>query len=136
MGYFSAGAPAAGDLLGEREPDRPAWRYDEAKRYAEAMTMTYHQQQGVDTAIARIFNTYGPRMRCNDGRASVNFVNQALEGKPLTVDGDGSQTRLLCYVDDLAPRPLILLATSGEHLPVSTSGTPTTKRRCSISRRR
>jgi dTDP-glucose 4,6-dehydratase len=92
--------------------------YDEAKRYAEALTMTYHQQQGVDTAIARIFNTYGPRMRRNDGRASVNFINQALEGKPLTVYGDGSQTRSLCYVDDLI-RGLILLAESGEHLPVN-----------------
>jgi dTDP-glucose 4,6-dehydratase len=82
------------------------------------MTMTYHQQQGVDTAIARIFNTYGPRMRRNDGRASVNFINQALDGKPLTVYGDGSQTRSLCYVDDLI-RGLYLLAASGEHLPVN-----------------
>src|SRR5439155_4854975 len=81
-------------------------------------TMTYHAQQGVDTCIARIFNTYGPRMRKNDGRASVQFVNQALENKPLTVYGDGSQTRSLCYVDDLI-RGLYLLATSGEHLPVN-----------------
>jgi dTDP-glucose 4,6-dehydratase len=80
--------------------------------------MTYHTQQGVDTCIARIFNTYGPRMRRNDGRASVNFLNQALEGKPLTVYGDGSQTRSLCYVDDLI-RGLYLLAQSGEHLPVN-----------------
>ncbi|HZQ16250.1 MAG TPA: UDP-glucuronic acid decarboxylase family protein [Gaiellaceae bacterium] len=103
---------------GNVNPIGPRGVYDEAKRYAEALTMTYHQQQGVDTAIARIFNTYGPRMRRNDGRASVNFINQALEGKPLTVYGDGSQTRSLCYVDDLI-RGLILLAESGEHLPVN-----------------
>jgi dTDP-glucose 4,6-dehydratase len=72
----------------------------------------------VDTCIARIFNTYGPRMRRMDGRASVQFLNQAIEGKPLTVFGDGSQTRSLCYVDDLI-RGLYLLATSGEHLPVN-----------------
>jgi dTDP-glucose 4,6-dehydratase len=103
---------------GNVNPIGPRGVYDEAKRYAEAMTMTYHQQQGVDTAIARIFNTYGPRMRRNDGRASVNFINQAIDGKPLTVYGDGSQTRSLCYVDDLI-RGLYLLATSGEHLPVN-----------------
>ncbi|HEY0416522.1 MAG TPA: UDP-glucuronic acid decarboxylase family protein [Gaiellaceae bacterium] len=103
---------------GNVNPIGPRGVYDEAKRYAEALTMTYHHQQGVDTCIARIFNTYGPRMRRNDGRASVNFINQALEGKPLTVYGDGSQTRSLCYVDDLI-RGLFLLATSGEHLPVN-----------------
>jgi dTDP-glucose 4,6-dehydratase len=99
-------------------PIGPRGVYDEAKRYAEALTMTYHAQQGVDTCIARIFNTYGPRMRRNDGRASVQFLNQALEGKPLTVFGDGSQTRSLCYVDDLI-RGLYLLMTSEEHLPVN-----------------
>jgi dTDP-glucose 4,6-dehydratase len=103
---------------GNVNPIGPRGVYDEAKRYAEALTMTYHQQQGVDTCIARIFNTYGPRMRRNDGRASVNFLHQALEGKPLTVYGDGSQTRSLCYVDDLI-RGLFMLATSGEHLPVN-----------------
>jgi dTDP-glucose 4,6-dehydratase len=103
---------------GNVNPIGPRGVYDEAKRYAEALTMTYHTQQGVDTSIARIFNTYGPRMRKNDGRASVNFLNQALAGKPLTVYGDGSQTRSLCYVDDLI-RGLFLLATSGEHLPVN-----------------
>ena len=103
---------------GNVNPIGPRGVYDEAKRYAEALTMTYHAQQGVDTCIARIFNTYGPRMRRNDGRASVNFLNQALEGKPLTVYGDGSQTRSLCYVDDLI-RGLYLLATSDEHLPVN-----------------
>jgi dTDP-glucose 4,6-dehydratase len=103
---------------GNVNPIGPRGVYDEAKRYAEALTMTYHQQQGVDTCIARIFNTYGPRMRRNDGRASVNFIYQALEGKPLTVYGDGSQTRSLCYVDDLI-RGLFLLASSNEHLPVN-----------------
>jgi dTDP-glucose 4,6-dehydratase len=103
---------------GNVNPIGPRGVYDEAKRYAEALTMTYHDQQGVDTTIARIFNTYGPRMRRNDGRASVNFIYQALEGKPLTVYGDGSQTRSLCYVDDLI-RGLVMLATSGEHLPVN-----------------
>jgi dTDP-glucose 4,6-dehydratase len=103
---------------GNVNPIGPRGVYDEAKRYAEALTMTYHAQQGVDTCIARIFNTYGPRMRKNDGRASVNFLNQALAGKPLTVYGDGSQTRSLCYVDDLI-RGLYLLMLSDEHLPVN-----------------
>jgi dTDP-glucose 4,6-dehydratase len=82
------------------------------------MTMAYHGQQGVDTSIARIFNTYGPRMRPYDGRAIPTFVRQALSNKPLTVFGDGSQTRSFCYVDDLI-RGLYLLAESGEHLPVN-----------------
>ena len=103
---------------GNVNPIGPRGVYDEAKRYAEALTMAYHTQQGVNTAIARIFNTYGPRMRRNDGRASVTFLHQALEGKPLTVFGAGTQTRSLCYVDDLI-RGLILLAESGEHLPVN-----------------
>ena len=80
--------------------------------------MAYHRQQGVDTSIVRIFNTYGPRMRPNDGRAIPNFIHQALAEKPLTVYGDGSQTRSFCYVDDLI-RGLVLLAESGEHLPVN-----------------
>jgi dTDP-glucose 4,6-dehydratase len=103
---------------GNVNPIGPRGVYDEAKRYAEAMTMAYHSQQGVDTAIARIFNTYGPRMRPNDGRAVPTFVRQALEGKPLTVFGDGTQTRSFCYVDDLI-RGLVLLAESDEHLPVN-----------------
>ena len=101
---------------GNVNPIGPRGVYDEAKRYAEALTMAYHRQQGVDTAIVRIFNTYGPRMRPHDGRAIPTFMRQALEGKPLTVFGDGSQTRSFCYVDDLI-RGLILLAESGEHLP-------------------
>jgi dTDP-glucose 4,6-dehydratase len=103
---------------GNVNPIGPRGVYDEAKRYAEAMTMAYHRQQGVDTCIARIFNTYGPRMRPHDGRAIPTFVRQALDSKPLTVFGDGSQTRSFCYVDDLI-RGLYLLATSGEHLPVN-----------------
>jgi dTDP-glucose 4,6-dehydratase len=103
---------------GNVNPIGPRGVYDEAKRYAEALTMAYHRQQGVDTAIVRIFNTYGPRMRPNDGRAIPNFLSQALAEKPLTVYGDGSQTRSFCYVDDLI-RGLILLAESGEHLPVN-----------------
>jgi dTDP-glucose 4,6-dehydratase len=103
---------------GHVNPIGPRGVYDEAKRYAEAMTMAYHRQQGVDTAIVRIFNTYGPRMRPHDGRAIPTFVRQALENKPVTVFGDGSQTRSFCYVDDLV-RGLYLLAQSGEHLPVN-----------------
>jgi dTDP-glucose 4,6-dehydratase len=103
---------------GNVNPIGPRGVYDEAKRYAEAMTMTYHGQQGVDTAIVRIFNTYGPRMRPHDGRAIPTFVRQALDGQPLTVFGDGTQTRSFCYVDDLI-RGLVLLADSGEHLPVN-----------------
>jgi dTDP-glucose 4,6-dehydratase len=108
---------------GNVNPIGPRGVYDEAKRYAEAMSMAYHTQQGVDTSIARIFNTYGPRMRPSDGRAVPTFVRQALEGKPLTVFGDGSQTRSFCYVDDLI-RGLVALAESGEHLPVNI-GNPT-----------
>jgi dTDP-glucose 4,6-dehydratase len=103
---------------GHVNPIGPRGVYDEAKRYAEALTMAYHRQQGLDTAIARIFNTYGPRMRPQDGRAIPTFMRQALENKPLTVFGDGSQTRSFCYVDDLV-RGLYLLAESGEHLPVN-----------------
>jgi dTDP-glucose 4,6-dehydratase len=103
---------------GNVNPIGPRGVYDEAKRYAEALTMAYHRQQGVDTSIARIFNTYGPRMRPHDGRAIPTFVRQAQENKPLTVFGDGSQTRSFCYVDDMI-HGLFLLATSGEHLPVN-----------------
>ena len=103
---------------GHVNPIGPRGVYDEAKRYAEALAMAYHRQQGVDTGIARIFNTYGPRMRPNDGRAIPTFLRQALEGKPVTVFGDGSQTRSFCYVDDMI-RGLVLLAESEEHLPVN-----------------
>jgi dTDP-glucose 4,6-dehydratase len=103
---------------GHVNPIGPRGVYDEAKRYAEALTMAYHRQQGVDTCIARIFNTYGRRMRPHDGRAIPTFLRQAREGEPLTVFGDGSQTRSFCYVDDLV-EGLALLAASGEHLPVN-----------------
>jgi dTDP-glucose 4,6-dehydratase len=103
---------------GHVNPVGPRGVYDEAKRYAEALTMAYYRQQGVDTAIVRIFNTYGARMRPNDGRAIPTFLRQALEARPLTVFGDGSQTRSFCYVDDLI-RGIVLLAESDEHLPVN-----------------
>jgi dTDP-glucose 4,6-dehydratase len=108
---------------GHVNPIGPRGVYDEAKRYAEALTMAYHRQQGVDTCIARIFNTYGPRMRPHDGRAIPTFIRQALENKPLTVFGDGSQTRSFCFVDDQI-RGLYALAKSGEHMPVNI-GNPT-----------
>jgi len=103
---------------GNVNPIGPRGVYDESKRYAEAMTMAYHRQQGIDTAIVRIFNTYGPRMRLNDGRAIPTFLRQALDGQPLTVFGDGMQTRSFCYVSDLI-RGLMRLAESGKHLPVN-----------------
>ena len=92
--------------------------YDEAKRFSEALTMGYHRHYGVDTHIVRIFNTYGPRMRLNDGRALPNFVFQALSEKPITVFGDGKQTRSFCYVSDLIDG-IYRLAVSEEHLPVN-----------------
>ena len=110
--------PQPEEYWGHVNPIGPRGVYDEAKRYAEALTMAYHRQQGVDTAIVRIFNTYGPRMRPNDGRAVPTFLRQALLGEPVTVFGDGSQTRSFCFVDDLV-RGLIALAESGEHLPVN-----------------
>ncbi|MGI9659362.1 MAG: UDP-glucuronic acid decarboxylase family protein [Gaiellaceae bacterium] len=110
--------PQPESYWGNVNPIGPRGVYDEAKRYAEALTMAYHRQQGVDTTIARIFNTYGPRMRPHDGRAIPTFMRQALANKPLTVFGDGSQTRSFCFVDDLI-RGLFLLATSDEHLPVN-----------------
>jgi dTDP-glucose 4,6-dehydratase len=103
---------------GNVNPIGPRGVYDEAKRYAEALAMAYHRQQGVDTAIARIFNTYGPRMRPNDGRAVPTFMRQAMEGMPITVFGSGEQTRSFCYVDDLI-EGLFRLAMSDEHTPVN-----------------
>jgi len=93
--------PQPESYWGNVNPISPRGVYDEAKRFAEAITMAYHRYHGLDTRIARIFNTYGPRMRPNDGRVVSNFIVQALQGKPLTVFGDGSQTRSFCYVDDL-----------------------------------
>jgi len=110
--------PQPESYWGNVNPIGPRGVYDEAKRYAEALTMAYHTQQGVDTAIVRIFNTYGPRMRSHDGRAIPTFMRQALENAPITVFGQGEQTRSFCYVDDLI-RGLHLLAESDEHLPVN-----------------
>jgi dTDP-glucose 4,6-dehydratase len=115
--------PQSEDYWGNVNPIGPRGVYDEAKRYSEALTMAYHRQQGVDTAIARIFNTYGPRMRSNDGRAVPTFVRQALEDKSIAVFGDGSQTRSFCYVTDLVDG-LYRLATSGQHVPINL-GNPT-----------
>jgi dTDP-glucose 4,6-dehydratase len=103
---------------GNVNPIGPRGVYDEAKRFAEALTMAYLRQQGVDTCIARIFNTFGPRMRPHDGRAIPTFMSQALADKPLTVFGDGSQTRSFCYVDDLI-RGLVALMESDVHDPVN-----------------
>lgn len=96
---------------GNVNPVGPRGVYDEAKRFAEAMTMAYHLTHGLETRIVRIFNTYGPRQRINDGRAVANFIAQALRNKPLTVYGDGSQTRSFCYVSDLVEGLMRLLAT-------------------------
>lgn len=110
--------PQPENYWGNVNPIGPRGVYDEAKRYAEALTMAYHRQQGVDTCIVRIFNTYGPRMRPHDGRAIPTFLRQALANEPVTVFGDGSQTRSFCYVDDLV-RGLVALVESDEHLPVN-----------------
>jgi dTDP-glucose 4,6-dehydratase len=110
--------PQPESYWGNVNPIGPRGVYDEAKRYAEALTMAYLRQQGVDTCIARIFNTYGEKMRLNDGRAIPAFMSQALTDKPVTVFGDGSQTRSFCYVADLI-RGLNLLAESGLHEPVN-----------------
>jgi dTDP-glucose 4,6-dehydratase len=110
--------PQTEDYWGHVNPIGPRGVYDEAKRYAEALTMAYHRQQGLDTSIVRIFNTYGPRMRAHDGRAIPTFLRQALQDQQLTVFGDGSQTRSFCYVDDLI-RGIVALAESDAHLPVN-----------------
>jgi dTDP-glucose 4,6-dehydratase len=110
--------PQPESYWGHVNPIGPRGVYDEAKRYAEALTMAYHRQQGVDTAIVRIFNTYGSRMRPHDGRAIPTFLRQALANRPITVFGDGSQTRSFCYVTDLI-RGIIALAESGYHDPVN-----------------
>jgi dTDP-glucose 4,6-dehydratase len=110
--------PQSEDYWGNVNPVGPRGVYDEAKRFAEAMTMAYHRYHGIDTRIARIFNTYGPRMRLNDGRAVPNFILQALRGDGLTVYGDGSQTRSFCYINDLV-EGIIHLLFSPENDPVN-----------------
>jgi len=111
-------SPQPEEYWGRVNPIGPRAVYDEAKRFAEAMTMAYHRYYDVDTHIVRIFNTYGPRMRLNDGRALPNFVHQALTGKPITVYGDGKQTRSFCYVSDLI-EGIYRLILSDEHLPTN-----------------
>jgi dTDP-glucose 4,6-dehydratase len=110
--------PQVESYVGNVDPIGPRSVYDEAKRFAESLTMAYHRQHGVDTRIVRIFNTYGPRMDLNDGRALPNLLTQALQGKPLTVYGNGQQTRSFCYVDDLVDGVVRLLL-ADEHLPVN-----------------
>jgi dTDP-glucose 4,6-dehydratase len=111
-------SPQPETYWGHVNPIGPRGVYDEAKRFAEAMTMAYHRSHGLDTRIVRIFNTYGPRMRLNDGRALPNFVYQALTGQPITVYGEGKQTRSFCYVSDLI-EGICRLLESGEHLPTN-----------------
>jgi len=111
-------SPQPEEYWGRVNPIGPRAVYDEAKRFAEAMTMAYHRYYGVDTHIVRIFNTYGPRMRLSDGRALPNFVHQGLMGKPITVYGDGKQTRSFCYVSDLI-EGIYRLMLSDEHLPTN-----------------
>jgi dTDP-glucose 4,6-dehydratase len=110
--------PQTEDYWGNVNPIGPRGVYDEAKRFAEAMTMAYHRSHGVDTRIVRIFNTYGPRMRLDDGRVVPNFIGQALRGEPLTVYGNGSQTRSFCFVSDLI-RGIYGLLLSNETGPVN-----------------
>jgi dTDP-glucose 4,6-dehydratase len=111
--------PQPESYWGNVNPIGPRGVYDEAKRYAEALTMAYLRQQGVDTCIARIFNTSGPRMRPHDGRAIPTFLRQAMTDKPLTVFGDGSQTRSFCYVDDLIRGLVLLQEAEDVHEPVN-----------------
>lgn len=110
--------PQTESYWGNVNPNGPRSVYDEAKRYAEALTMAYHRNHGVNTHLVRIFNTYGPRMRPDDGRIISNFMMQALNGDPLTIYGNGSQTRSFCYVDDLIDG-IIRLSHAQEHLPVN-----------------
>ena len=110
--------PQTEEYWGNVNPIGPRGVYDEAKRFAEAMTMAYHRYHGLDTRIVRIFNTYGPRMRLHDGRVVPNFIMQALKGEPLTVYGQGQQTRSFQYVDDLVDG-LNKLLTTDHHLPVN-----------------
>ncbi len=116
-------SPQTESYWGRVNPVGPRSVYDEAKRFAEATTMAYHRYHAVDTHIVRIFNTYGPRMRLNDGRALPNFVYQALSGQPITVYGDGKQTRSFCYVSDLIDG-IYKLSQSDEHMPTNI-GNPT-----------
>lgn len=110
--------PQVETYWGNVNPIGPRSVYDEAKRFSEALVMAYHRYYGVDTHLVRIFNTYGPRLQVNDGRVISNFMAQALRGEPLTIYGDGSQTRSFCYVSDLI-EGIVRLSSSQEHLPVN-----------------
>ena len=110
--------PQPEDYWGNVNPIGPRGVYDEAKRYAEAMTMAYHRVHGMDTRIARIFNCYGPRMRLQDGRAIPSFIHQAVRGLPLTIYGDGRQTRSFCYIDDMI-EALVRLLNASVHHPIN-----------------
>jgi dTDP-glucose 4,6-dehydratase len=110
--------PQAESYWGNVNPVGPRSVYDEAKRFAEALVMAYHRSRGVNTHLVRIFNTYGPRLSPGDGRVISNFMMQALRGEPLTIYGDGKQTRSFCYVDDLI-EGIVRLSRSGEHMPVN-----------------
>jgi dTDP-glucose 4,6-dehydratase len=115
--------PQTEEYWGHVNPVGPRSVYDESKRYAEALVMAYHRYRGVNTHLARIFNTYGPRLHPSDGRVISNFLMQALRGEPLTIYGDGNQTRSFCYVDDLI-EGILRLSRSSEHMPVNL-GNPT-----------
>jgi dTDP-glucose 4,6-dehydratase len=115
--------PQTEEYWGNVNPVGPRSVYDESKRYAEALVMAYHRYRGVNTHLARIFNTYGPRLHPSDGRVISNFLMQALRGEPLTIYGDGNQTRSFCYVDDLI-EGILRLSRSSEHMPVNI-GNPT-----------
>jgi dTDP-glucose 4,6-dehydratase len=110
--------PQTEEYWGNVNPVGPRSVYDESKRYAEALVMAYHRYRGVNTHLVRIFNTYGPRLHPSDGRVVSNFMMQALRGEPITIYGDGSQTRSFCYVDDLI-EGILRLSRSSEHLPVN-----------------
>lgn len=110
--------PQREEYWGNVNPVGPRSVYDEAKRFAEAMVMAWHRSRGVNTHLVRIFNTYGPRLHPSDGRVISNFMMQALRGQPMTIYGDGNQTRSFCYVDDLI-EGILLLSRSGEHMPVN-----------------
>jgi dTDP-glucose 4,6-dehydratase len=111
--------PQREEYVGNVDPIGPRSMYDEAKRFAEAITMAYHHYHNLDTRIVRIFNTYGPRMRLDDGRVIPNFISQALAGQPLTIHGKGDQTRSFCYIDDLIEGIFRLLMADNIHLPVN-----------------
>jgi len=125
--------PQPESYWGHVNPIGPRGVYDEAKRFAEAMTMAYHRAHGVDTRIVRIFNTYGPRMRAEDGRAIPAFITQALRGEPLTAFGDGSQTRSFCYIDDMVDG-ILRLANTDYHDPVNI-GNPEEYTICQLAER-